>query len=140
MSKFFLDEQLSPRDELINLLDYNGIHYHSDTDEIRFIFAASGYKWENICRFAQYTVLVYGIYPFKVTSKPAALELINGINAQLARGGFFLHESAVVLRTSADLFDAYSSYEAIARTLEYNAGAMVTFWNRLAVLVRSTAK
>lgn len=139
MSKFCFDEQISPEDELINLLDYNGIHYSREPDGVRFVLTEGGYKWENICRFAQHTVLIYSIYPFEAADKAKALTLVNGVNAQLVRGGIFLHESAVVMRTSADLFDAYSAYESIARALEYNAGAVVTFWPVLAVLARSSA-
>ena len=37
----------------------------------------------------------------------------------------------IVLRVSADLFDAYSAQESITRALEYSAGVMKHFWTQM---------
>lgn len=77
--------------------------------------------------FAERSVLVYGIYPFKAVADTS----LSRINARLIRGAFFINDGALVMRTSADLFDAYAAYEAIARAIEYNAAAITAFWAEL---------
>ena len=129
MNKFVIDEP-DPRSELIALLDYNAVRYRLHGDgTVRALFAKAGCKWETIFCFMKRSVLVYGVYPFRVAGDAAAK--LSGINAALARGAFFFSEGALVMRTSADIFDAYSAYEAIARAIEYNAGAMAAFWAEL---------
>ena len=133
--KFCFDEPLSPWEELINLLDYNGIQYEREANEIRFVLAEGACKWQSICRWAENTVIIYSIYPFSLTDKIKAKEAVNEINSRMTRGCAFVRENAVIMRQDADLFDAYSAYEAIARAIEYNAGAVVAFWSLLAAEV-----
>ena len=132
MSRFIIDEP-DPKGELLALLEHNAIRYSIDGyGSVRVIFSKSGCKWETVFRFAKRAVLVYGVYPFKAA--PDACASLSKINAALVRGAFFLSGGTPVLRTSADMFDAYSAYEAIARAIEYNAGAMVKFWAELSAL------
>lgn len=136
MSRFLIGESVDPKSELKALLDSNAMRYSEEADgSVRLLFRQDGCKWEAIFRFTERSVLVYGIYPFRAPGKAADLERIN---ARLLRGALFRHEGALVMRTSADLFDAYSAYEAIARAVEYNAGAMVSFWPELALLSADT--
>lgn len=129
MNKFIIDE-LNPRDELVALLDFNAMRYREEPGgAIHALFAQEGYKWEVVFRFARRAVLVYGIYPFQAAEGVGAA--LGGINARLVHGAVFVHEGAVVMRTSAELFDAYSAYEAIALAIEYNAGAVVAFWTEV---------
>ncbi len=126
MSKFMIGEP-DPKSELIALLEHNAMRYSLHEDgSARVLFSKAGCKWETVFRFAKRAVLVYGVYPFKASDGIAAS--LSRLNAALVRGAFFVSDGALVLRTSADMFDAYSAYESIARAIEYNAGAMVAFW------------
>ena len=131
MTKFLLGD-VNPRDELIALLEHNTMRYIEDGESVRLSFAQDGCKWETVFRFAKNTVLVYGIYPFRMCEPDMAR--VNAINARLVQGSLFFHEGAVVVRTGAELIDVYSAYETIARAVEYNAGAMVEFWGEVARL------
>lgn len=137
MDAFLLDDRMDPEAELIGLLDYNGIRYRREKDCLRMTFSDAGCKWETVCRTEARTVLVYGVYPFPAANGKALTALINELNGKLTRGGFFLAEERVVMRTSADLFDSYGAYEAIARAIEYNAGAIVRFWQSLAACAQA---
>lgn len=128
-----MDERVDPQSELVNLLHYNGIKFQQESDGVRFVFADAGYKWETVCRYCGQRVLMYGIYPFFVAHEQQALVKLNDINARLVMGGMFLQDSNIVMRTCADVWDAYTAYETIARALEYNAAAVVTFWKTLVV-------
>ncbi len=129
MNKFAIDEP-DPKSELLALLEYNAMRYSLPGDgSVRALFAKAGCKWETVFRFARRTVLVYGVYPFKAPAGVATA--LSRINAALVRGAFFCSEGVLVMRTSADLFDAYAAYEAIARAIEYNADAIVAFWAEL---------
>ena len=131
MTKFLLGDA-DPRDELIALLEHNAMRYIADGESVRLSFAQNGCKWETVFQFAKNTVLVYGVYPFRVHEPDMAR--INAINNRLVHGAMFLHEGAIVMRTGAELVDIYSAYETIARAVEYNAGAMVEFWGEVARL------
>ena len=126
------DERVDPAAEVLALLIRNGIDYRREKDGLRFALSEGGHQWETVCRFSPDTVTIYGVYPFLVTNRAQALERINAASAALKRGGFFLTDKRIALRVSADLFDVYSAPEAIARALEYNAGAMVHFWGHMA--------
>lgn len=128
MSERFWDEQINPLQELMDLLYDNGIRYNREGDGVRFAFSQHGCEWETVARSAQQTLLLYGMYPFRVTEETKVLQQMNEINAMLVNGSAFLHQGRVVLRTEADLFDLYSAREAVARALEYNAGAIFRFW------------
>jgi hypothetical protein len=129
VTRFLIDEP-EPKSELIALLKHNAMRYSLHEDgSVRVLFSKAGCKWETIFRFAKRAVLVYGVYPFKASEEMAAS--LSRINTALVRGAFFISDSTLVLRTSAELFDAYAAYESIARAIEYNAGAMVVFWAEL---------
>ncbi len=128
MASYLPDERVDPAAALLEALAYNGIPYRGEKDGVRFVLYDGGRKWETVCRYAPQTVVIYGVYPFPVADKGRALAQINEISATLTRGGFFLAGERIVLRVSADLFDAYSAQEAITRALEYSAGVMTHFW------------
>lgn len=130
--KFLLDEVIDPARELVDLLEYNGIRYSREKYGLRCAFSDAACKWETIFQCTQRTVLIYGIYPFPVSNREGTVEKVNRINRELTRGAMFLVDERVVMRTSADLFDEFSAYEAIGRALEYNAGAVVSFWQAMA--------
>ncbi|MDR0491503.1 MAG: hypothetical protein LBH28_09710 [Oscillospiraceae bacterium] len=131
MDRFLIDKQVSPKDELTFLLDRNGVEYSVDADGVRFILEDNVCKWETVCRYTRSAVLIYGLYPFETGDDEATLRLLNSINGDLASGSMFLSKGRVVMRTSADLYDSYGAYEAIARAIEYNAGAIVKFWQTI---------
>jgi len=95
------------------------------------MFTEGDKKWEMICKCERHMVIIYGLYPFKAADELKTARLLAELNATLARGCLFLDKGRIVMRTSADLFDAYSAYETIARALEYNAQVVVSFWRRL---------
>jgi len=131
MERFLIDSQIMPEGELKALLEHNRIEYITDADGVRFILEDGLFKWETVCRYSQSAVLIYGLYPFKATADEGTLRLLNRINGELTRGSMILSEGCVVMRTSADLYDIYGAYEAIARAIEYSAGAIVEFWQAI---------
>ena len=135
--KFFIDKNISAEDELLNLLRYNGVQFSVQAGEYRFVFSENGRKWRTICKCHGSTVMIYGLYPFEVADDLPAARMVSEINAKLARGCLFFSGGKAVMRTSAGLFDAYSAYETIARALEYNAGAVMSFWDNVFSLRRS---
>ena len=130
MEKFLIDE-VSPEEELTALLEYNGIQFRKTDDEFRFVLSEGNRKWETVCHWTRRVVLVYGMYPFKAMDEVSMLERLNRINTELVRGCVILSDGGITVRTDADLYDAYSSYESIARALEYNAGAVIKYWEIL---------
>lgn len=131
MASYLPDERVDPAAALLEALAYNGIPYRGEKDGVRFVFEDGSRRWETVCRYAPQTVMIYGVYPFPVADKGRALAQINEISATLTRGGFFLAGDRIVLRVSADLFDAYSAQESITRALEYSAGVMKHFWTQM---------
>lgn len=132
MSKFFLDEDISARDEAVKLLAFNAIPYIEDEDGYRFVLAQGSYRWEvKLCCQDEW-VAVYSILPVQLEETAALAALLNEINGQLLSGAVFLQEGRAVIRTGVQLFDVYAAYEAIALALEYNASAVTGFWNRIA--------
>ena len=118
---------------LTALLNDSGVVWERRTGEIRFRFTSGAMTWETACRCLEDQVLVYGRYPFAVPAdrRVQALETCGGINSRIVRGGMYLTpEGRVVFRTWADLRDAYTAREALARALEYNAAVMARFWGR----------
>lgn len=128
MERFLLDDETDPLQELKGLLDYNGIKYLAEDGGVRFAFKEAGCRWEVTCKTAKHTVMIYGVYPFPIRNDARTNAAVNRINSTLVKGSLFFSEGRAVIRTSADIIDAYGAYEAIARALEYNAGAMVRFW------------
>lgn len=131
MERFLIDRHISPRDELIALLAYNGVKYSEDKEGLRFALEDGPHVWETVCRYAGLTVLIYGLYPFETAGGEQTLRVLDRINGELTRGSMFLGGGRVVMRTGADLYDAFSAYEAIARAIEYNAGAIVKYWQTI---------
>ena len=131
MERFLIDGHPSPSDELIAMLDYNGVKYIRNPEGVRFVLEDGVYKWETVCRYARSAVLIYGYYPFETAGAEETLRLLSVINSKLVKGSMFLNGKRVTMRTSADLYDAYGAYEAIAREIEYNAGAIVRFWQEI---------
>jgi len=131
MDRLIINKVISPKDELISLFEFSAINYRCEENGIRLSLADKRYKWETLCRFTQSTVLIYGMYPFKASEREKILNQLNKINRQLITGTMFLENETVVMRTSADLFDAYNTHETIARALEYNAGAITKLWRTL---------
>ena len=119
-------DAVDPAEELAALLDFNEIKYRRYGTAFRFRLSDKGLVWETLCHAHGGAVLIYGVYPFAAAD--AMRGKIDEVNAELTSGAFFTRHGRLVLRTSADLFDAYAAYEAIGRALEYNAGAMVAFW------------
>jgi len=135
--KYFINKGLSAEDELLNLLRYNGIQFDCQNGEYRFVFSDSGRKWQTVCKCSGSTVMVYGLYPFEVAEDLRTAHTISEINAKLAYGCLFIQDAKAVMRTSAGLFDAYGAYEMIARALEYNADAVISFWDTMFLLRRA---
>lgn len=132
MEKFQIGEQADAAAELEALLRYNGFSFRRDGELFRMVFADRGFKWETVCVCPGRTVLIYGRYPFPAVDRERARKVCEEINRQVMFGSMFLSDGRVVFRTGADLFDAYSAYEHIGRALEYNAGVMTRFWNKIA--------
>jgi hypothetical protein len=118
------------------LLGDSGIDYRRmENGELRFLLLDSGRQWETVCRVRASTALFYGIYPFAFRKAGAeALALCGEINSELTQGAVFLKDGKALVRTGAELFDAYAANEAAARALEYNAGVVMAFWPRFAAL------
>jgi len=134
--KFFINKGLSAEEELLNLLRYNGIQYSGQGGEYRFVFSENGRKWRTICKCRGSTVMIYGLYPFELAEDLKAVHTVSEINAKLAYGCLFVLDGKAAMRTSAGLFDAYTAYEMIARALEYNADAVISFWDKMFLLRR----
>ena len=134
--KFQIGEKADSVFEVLRLLDYNDFVYHRDGDTFVLCFEDKGMKWETdmICR--DDGVLIYGVYPFSVRDREKARTLCGTVNGQALYGAMIIVEGdelsptgcRLVFRTGADLFDAYSAYEMIGRSLEYNAGVITRFW------------
>lgn len=131
MRSRFPNEELNPLKELMHVLDFNGIRYRQDGDGVRFAFCDGGRAWETMGRALPQTLLIYGVYPFRARDQGGMLQTLDRINAQLANGAAFLQEGRPVIRSEAALWDAYGAQEAVNQALEYNAGAMVRFWQAL---------
>ena len=135
MDKFQIGDRVNAADELEYLLCHNGFTFQRKEDRFRLVFSEMGRKWETICICREQFVMIYGRYPFPVTPSLQAMECCVNVNSQVIMGSMFLSEGHAVFRTGADLFDAYSAYEHIGRALEYNAGVMTRFWNKMAACV-----
>ncbi|MDE7243024.1 MAG: YbjN domain-containing protein [Oscillospiraceae bacterium] len=119
--------------QLTALLDDSGVVWRREMGEIRFRFTSGAMTWETACRCLDNQVLVYGRYPFEIPAdrRTQALEACGGINSRVVRGGIYLTpEGRVVFRTWADMGDAYTARDALARALEYNIAVVTHFWGR----------
>ena len=116
--------------ELTALLERSGVDFRREGERFSLLFASGGCKWQTVCDCRGAQILVYGFYPGPVADRRRALELCSFLNAQIARGSFFLWEERVVFRTGARLVEYIDAQERVASALEYNAAAMTRFWER----------
>ena len=121
--------------ELINFFRHNEIAYRAEKDGYAFVMNERGCKWKTVCRAADNVVLFYGMYPFCVSDVTKTLAAVNGINAVIVNGAFFIQDDTVIMRSSAVLCDVYTAYEMITSALEYNAGYVARFWSELLMCV-----
>ena len=126
-----------PREELLQFLRERRVPFLKERDEVRFSLCQGAFQWETVCRFAQRTVLIYGVYPFLVSNRLKGLEVANTANEQLQQGSLFLSDGRPVLRVSAPLIDVYTAQETLANALEYNASAVCYFWEKMRACVDS---
>ena len=117
---------------LEELLLRSGVDYRREGETFQFLLTSRGCKWQTVCRGQGPLVLIYGIYPAQIADMAGALALCSRLNAQVVRGGFFVQDSRLVFRTSADMISLCDARETIARAIEYNAAAMSHFWTQLA--------
>lgn len=118
--------------ELAALLERSGVEYRREGERFSFLLAGGGCRWQTVCDCRDELVLVYGIHPAAVAEPRRTAELCSELNARVVRGGFFLREGHVVFRTGAELIEHLDAQERVARAIEYNAAAIVRFWERLA--------
>lgn len=135
-----MNESISGDDALAlveSMLADSGIdRRRAENGELYFRLTDRGCRWETRCRVIKSTVLFYGVYPFRDLDRSRALGLCGEINRDLTQGAVFWTDGRAIVRTGAELFDAYAAYEAAARALEYNAGVITAFWPRFAALQR----
>lgn len=116
--------------ELKYLLGYNGYSFAGENGHYSLKFRDDGNIWTTEFEILEEKILIWGIYPFECRNQERGLEFCNASNLQTVMGAFSLYKAHLTYRTTADLFDAYSSYECLARALEYNANVIIHFWSR----------
>lgn len=117
--------------ELSALLERSGVDFRREGGRFSFLFASGGCRWQTVCDCREGLVLVYGIHPAPVRDGGEALEVCSRLNARVVRGSFFVQEERIVFRTGARLEDYLDAQDRIARALEYNAAAVIRFWETL---------
>ncbi|BAK99832.1 hypothetical protein OBV_26340 [Oscillibacter valericigenes Sjm18-20] len=132
MSRFHFQDEPDGAAELAALLDDSGVPYERSGGRFQLLFAKRGRTWRTVCDCEGSRVLVYGIHPQPVADWTAALTVCSDMNRQIVQGGCFLTQGRIVLRTGAELLEALTAREALARALEYNAAVMASFWDVLA--------
>ena len=133
MDKLRLDGPADAKAELEQVMEFNGIAFKREERDYRFLLSSKGLKWETLCRPTEDgTVLIYGIYPFRVSDKKKAEAFCQRVNVAARYGAMLYRDETLIFRIGADLFDVFSAYETIGRALEYNAGIMVRFWAQAA--------
>ena len=129
MDKLRLDGPADASAELEQILEFNGIPAVQEGRDYRFLLSCKGLKWETVCSPTDDgAVLIYGIYPFRVSSGEKAEAFCRRVNDAARYGAILYRDERIVFRIGADLFDVYSAYETLGRALEYSAGIMVRFW------------
>ena len=116
--------------ELKYLFEYNSYTYMGENGHYSLQFRDRGHVWTTEFEVINDRVMIWGIYPFRCMDQNYGNEFCNSVNLQSVMGAFVLYKAHLTYRTSADLFDAFSSTESLARAIEYNASVMVHFWNR----------
>jgi len=123
--------------EVMQILSYNGIEAVQERDSFRFLLSSKGVKWEMLCCPTEDgAVILYGIYPFRVTDEAAAHSFCRRVNDKARYGAMLLQQERLTFRIGADLFDPYCAYETLGRALEYCAGIMTRFWVQAAAAAR----
>jgi hypothetical protein len=117
--------------EIRKFLRHSAIPYDEAGEDCRAVLAHGSCKWETVFRADGELCVVFGIYPFPISPSVALCETLNRVNAGLRRGGVITQGGRLMARTCADLFDAYSAHEAIARAVEYNAAIIQRYWGIL---------
>lgn len=125
------EADVSAESELANFLNHNGVQYNLVRGEYRVVMLSDTHKWRTIFKTCEQTVLIYGIYPFPAAESRELYKAICEVNSRLLHGAMFICGGSVVMRTDAELTDAYGAYEAIASAAEYNADALTSFWMRV---------
>ena len=129
MDELLLDGPADAEAELQQLMEFNGIPAIREGRNFRFLLSSKGLKWETLCCPGENgAALIYGIYPFRVSSGSRAEAFCQRVNAAARYGAMLYRDEALVFRIGADLFDIYTAYETLGRALEYCAGIMVRFW------------
>ena len=132
MGKFQVGAPVDPVQELRHLLAHNGFAFREEDGRFWLVFSERGCKWQTECVCREQAVIFYSSYPFPIRDSGAFARLCERVNGQVVFGGLFLSGERAVFRTAADLPDAFSAYEQLARMLEYNAGVIVRFWDEAA--------
>lgn len=132
--KFTIGEQADPVQEVRRLLTYNDFRYKEQNGTFSFRFRDRGYEWETLILCREKEVLIYGAYPFPVPEGEEVSRFLQKVNEQVLFGAMILSGKKLLFRTGADLFDSYSAYEHIGRSLEYNAGVIVNYWEQAAAV------
>jgi len=141
VSKLKLDGPADAEKELLQLLEFNDIKAQKEGKNLRFILSSKGVKWETLCcPTDDGAVLIYGIYPFKVTDKEKALDFCQCVNKEARYGSMIYDDCRLAFRIGSDLFDIYSAYETLGRALEYSAGIMTRFWVKATTVAGATSK
>lgn len=128
--KFTIGEAPDPVSEVRNLLLYNDFLYEEEEGRFILWFMDRGMKWKTEISVLGQCVLIYGIYPFAVFEGEEREAFLREVNEQAVFGAMIAADDRLLFRTAADLFDAYSAYEQIGRSLEYNAGIITAFWEK----------
>lgn len=115
--------------ELKYLLNYNSYEYKGERGHYSLKFRDEGRVWTSEFEVLEEKILIWGIYPFEISDMQKGMQFCNSSNLQTVMGAFMIHKAHLAYRTSADLFDAFSSYECLARALEYNANVIIHFWS-----------
>ena len=129
MDELRLDGPADAKAELAQVLELNGIAAIQEGSNYRFLLSSKGVKWETICCPTEDgAVLIYGIYPFRVSDGKKADAFCRRVNEAARYGAMLYRDEMLAFRIGADLFDIYSAYETLGRALEYSAGIMTRFW------------
>lgn len=129
MEEFQIGAPVDTVQELRHLLIHNGFAFKEENGRFLLVFSERGCKWQTECVCREQAVIFYSIYPFPIRDEEKFSRLCDEINGQVVFGGLFRNGERAVFRTAADLPDAFSAYEQLARMLEYNAGVVVRFWD-----------
>ena len=123
-------EENDAEKELKYLLQYNSYEFDGNNGHYSLRFRDDDKVWTTEFEVIEEKILIWGIYPFEMRDLKKGMDFCNSSNLQTVMGAFSVYKAHLTYRTSADLFDAYSSYECLARALEYNANVIIHFWSK----------